>query len=297
MPTAIPKFKTIVVATDLSDSSSLALRYAQAIAQNHEAKLILMHVVDPVSYAFPEGAPDAVVAVEAARAELQRIEEEARRQGITVHSMVETGVVCERISLVLKEHHADLLVLGTRARTQAGRSALGAVARRLIAKSPCAILTVSPDAEKQVQRAGRWRIVLAATDFSAASVSALRVGHQLSQGIFTVLHVKSCNDATPCGNCIERLRYLAPFNESHSVPVDHVVVSGNAGEVIPRYAKNMFADLVVLGSPNNVLKEEDFPSSTVLQVIERLTCPVLCIPVGVEPPTAPDRHKELAVSC
>jgi nucleotide-binding universal stress UspA family protein len=75
---------------------------------------------------------------------------------------------------------------------------------------------------------------------------------------------------------MERLRFLAPFNESHTVPVEHIVASGSAGKVIAEYAEKFGADLVVLGSPENELAEEDF---AVLQVISKVKCPVLCLPL------------------
>jgi hypothetical protein len=43
---------------------------------------------------------------------------------------------------------------------------------------------------------------------------------------------------------MERLRFLAPFNESHTVPVEHIVASGSAGKVIAEYAEKFGADLV-----------------------------------------------------
>lgn len=68
------------------------------------------------------------------------------------------------------------------------------------------------------------------------------------------------------------------MNESHTVPVEHVVASGSAGKLIADYAEKFAADLVVLGSPENELAEEDFATSTVLQVISKVKCPVLCLP-------------------
>lgn len=279
-------FKTIVVATDLSHQSSFALRYAQAIAHEHSSTLVLVHVIDPVSYAFPNGTPDAFAANQAARMELSQIEEEARRQGITVHSVVESGVICERILQSLADHHAELLVLGTRAKTEAGRVALGTVARQLLAKAPCPVLTVSPDAEASLSSAGRWRRVLAAIDFSAASVAALHTAHGVVRDQLLVLHATRCGNEHCCSNCLERLRFLAPINESHTVPVDHVVKSGNAAEVIADHAESLHADLVVLGSPENELSAEEFLLSTVLEVISRVGCPVLCVPASGNPASA-----------
>ena len=68
--------------------------------------------------------------------------------GIPVHSVLESGIVSQRILQAVSDHHADLLVLGTRAKTEAGCVALGTVARQLLAKSRCPIPTVCPDAVK-----------------------------------------------------------------------------------------------------------------------------------------------------
>src|SRR5271170_4129012 len=180
MQTSSLKFKTIVVATDLSYMSSCALPYAQAIAKLHDAKLVVVHVIDPVAYAFPLGSPSFQTADQTAREELQKIEQETRLLGIPVHSVIESGAICDRILEAVKSHDGDLLVLGTRGKTQAGRAALGTVARQLLARAVCPILTVSPDAEASIPWAGRWRHVIAAVDFSAVSVSALLCAHRMA---------------------------------------------------------------------------------------------------------------------
>ena len=87
-------------------------------------------------------------------------------------------------------------------------------------------------------------------------------------------------------HCQERLRFLAPLNESHTVPVEHIVEAGNAADLIYQYAEKFAVDLLVLGSPTRVLAEEDFHSSTVLQVISKVRCPVLCLPVQPDPSAA-----------
>ena len=156
-----------MAAIDFSEESSAALRCAQELARLQHAMLLLIHVIDPVGYAFPAGAPPAVDHDKAAREELARIETEVRKQGIPVHSRVETGIVCERILLSLRDHKAALLVLGTKAITGAGRAALGLVTRQLLAHSPCPILTVAPENPKRPRNFGQWNNVLAATDFSA----------------------------------------------------------------------------------------------------------------------------------
>jgi nucleotide-binding universal stress UspA family protein len=254
----------------------------------YDSTLVLVHVIDPLAYAFPNGAPSLLSANTAAAAELKKIEEETSALGIPVHSVIESGIVCERILQVMSEHHADLLLLGTRAKTEAGRVALGTVARQLLARSRCPIMTISPDALNSLPWAGCWRRVLAATDFSPASVRALHCAHQLALRQLVLLHVRQGEPGTEDSRCRERLRFLAPFNESHTVPVEHIVDSGSAGKLIAEYAERFGADLVVLGSPENELAEENFATSTVLQVISKVKCPVLCLPFAYS-----DRPAEL----
>jgi nucleotide-binding universal stress UspA family protein len=116
----ILKFRTIVVATDLSYPASEALRYAQVMARMYPSTLVVVHVIDPLAYAFPEGAPLFLAANQAAAAELKKIEEETMALGVPVHSVMTSGSVCDRILQTVKDHKADLLVLGTRAKPKRG---------------------------------------------------------------------------------------------------------------------------------------------------------------------------------
>ena len=290
------EFKTICVTTDLSGAASSALRYAQAIARLQGAKLVIVHVIDPVGYAFPDGANAMVEADPAAREELRKIEDETRGQGIPVHSVVESGVVCERILQAVKDNHADLLVLGTRGKTEAGRLALGRVARRLLAHIPCPILAVSPDADAILPRAGNWQHVVAAIDFSPASISALHHAHRIALEHLVAVHAVPGEDELQCKRSREGLRFLAPLNESHTVPVDHIAAPSDAAELIVENARKFHADLVVLGSPVNELTEEDFSTSTVLQVISLVKCPVLCVPFS-EDAVAMETRQEAVSAC
>ncbi len=271
-------FRTIVAATDLSDGSSAALRCAQAIARHQHAMLLLVHVIDPVGYAFPGGMPPDMDRDSGAHEEMARIEAEVRKQGIAVHSRVETGVVCERILLSLKDHAAALLVLGTKAITGAGRAALGVVTRQLLAHSPCPILTVAPDESETPRQFGRWNNVLVATDFSAASLSALHYAQRVAGNHLIVLHSARCGRHVECPNCLERLRFLAPFDEAHGLPVDHVVTGGDPAQAVVEAATRLKPDLVILGAPSPEHQAGDIEQSTVVQVISGVSAPVLIVP-------------------
>ncbi len=289
-------FETIVVATDLSEASSSALHYAQAVAQVHKARVIITHVIDPVGYAFASGVPVALGQDKAAIEEIYRMEDETRRKGIPVHSQVETGVICDRILQSVMDARADLLILGTRARTGAGRAALGTVARQILARTPCPVLTVPRGSERHFPRGGGWQRVVIATDFSVASLEALAYAHRCAFDQLNVVHAEPCRDDREHAACMERLRFLAPFNEQHTVPVEHIVDCGEAADLIIRESARMNADLVVLGAPIEELQEKDFASSTVLKVISDVHCPVMCVPSTLEMPMRIEERR-MSVGC
>jgi nucleotide-binding universal stress UspA family protein len=288
-------FKTIVVATDLTHSGSCALQYAQRIAQLHRSKFVVEYVIDPAGYAFPEGMSESVASDQRTRDALRQIEDEISDQGIPTHSVVETGVIYDCILQAAIDHQADLLVLGTHATAKIGRAALGTVARRLLATAPCPILTVPPAANSNIASAGDWNNVLVATDFSDASLDALNRAQAIVRRQLIVLHVTDDPASSSHQRHLELLRFLAPFNESHTVPVEHVVAAGEAGEVIAEHADRLHADLVVLGSPIDERDDEEFETSTVLQVISNVSCPVLCVPFARDASMA-DVVNEFALS-
>jgi len=158
------------------------------------------------------------------------------------------------------------------------------------------MLMVPADSEKHLFAAGSWRRVLIATDFSLASLEALGYAHRVAYEEILVLHAKPALETSEDGVALERLRFLAPFNESHTVPVDHVVTTGDAGMVIAEHARKFHADLVVLGSPINDLTEEDSSTSTVLNVISNVDCPVLCVPSTLDAPII-TASREIAHAC
>ena len=288
-------FHTILVAADLTHEGSRALGYAQQIAALHQSTLVVVHTIDPAGYAFPEGVPATAHVDEAARAGLEAIEQETRAQGIPVHSVMETSVVYDRLLQAAADNRANLLVLGTRAAGKLGRAALGVAARRLVAKAPCPVLTVPPDADTFIESPGRWRRVLVATDFSATSLSALEHAQYVVDSHLAIVHAAGASAGEDRDRYLERLRFLAPSEEPLSYPVEHIVSMGEAGNEIIQHAREFEADLIVLGSPLRDPTPEDIGRSTLLQVIANVSCPVLCIPPA-QAASAAEVAKEFAFS-
>jgi universal stress protein A len=148
-----PGVARILVATDFSETSALALDYARAMAGRFRASIHLLHVLDEPP-TLPTLGSDMFAADvtafcatrhERARQHLQRlltVEEGAR---FAATGAVRTGRAADTICDVAIERGADLIVMGTHGRSGVAHLLLGSVAEKVVRLAPCAVLTVRPD--------------------------------------------------------------------------------------------------------------------------------------------------------
>jgi nucleotide-binding universal stress UspA family protein len=269
-------FSKIVYVGDLLGGSSYGLRYARQLAHEHHAELVVVHSLDPIVYALP----GAALSDAAANEELTAMEHDPQRHGANHDSFAQREQICAEILREARRHSASLLILGTAGHTAAGSMALATMARLLLADAPCCILTVPTPAESAVLPRLLWQNVIAATDFSDAGIAALDVAQRIARRGLAVLHSTQCGKEQQCSLCMTRLRLLAPFNESHTLPVEHLVSSGVVTAAIASVAQRVHPDLLVLGAPAIGVDSNHLDDSTVYRAIVESHCPVLLVPPG-----------------
>lgn len=142
--------KTILVPTDFSDPSQIAVRYGKAFADSFGAALHLVYVVDSASM-VAWGSPDGAVGVplgvyeeaeQQARAHLQAVLTEDERTRYRAVQAVLTGSPFVEIVRYAKRCEIDLIVMGTHGRGPIAHMLMGSVAERVVRKAPCPVLTV-----------------------------------------------------------------------------------------------------------------------------------------------------------
>lgn len=143
------KMRRVLHATDFSAASSRAFKRAVDIAKASGAELLLVHVLPSVFPVVADGyvSPKAYEDLEAAtRADgqkrLDRLARRARASGARVKNLLLEGVPHERIAQAARARKADMVVIGTHGRTGFAKLVLGSVASRVLAISPCPVLTV-----------------------------------------------------------------------------------------------------------------------------------------------------------
>ncbi|MGB1111260.1 MAG: universal stress protein [Gammaproteobacteria bacterium] len=148
----LPEIKTIVYATDLEDADNVkAYRMAVAIAHQHQARIVMIHAMEPVSantesllkQSLTQTEIDEIKAkgMDSLRAELHRqVEDFCASENpapngefaggeplIEIASGSPADVILEKAS----QHKADLIVMGTRTHSTIGQ-VLGSTANKVI---------------------------------------------------------------------------------------------------------------------------------------------------------------------
>jgi nucleotide-binding universal stress UspA family protein len=141
--------KTVLVATDFSEPSEVAVRYGRALADAFDATLHVMHVV-PDSMALPwatmaDGLAMADVQKQWEREAQERLEQlvpESDRITTHVTFLTRAGDPVRQIVGYAAEQGVDLIVLGTHGRGPVAHMLMGSVAERVVRGAPCPVLTV-----------------------------------------------------------------------------------------------------------------------------------------------------------
>lgn len=141
------RIQTILVPTDFSEPSVKALRYAKELAEQFDAKLILLHVIEPIG-PTPDFATNPLVLdpgalMESAQEGLRKF---AVKEGIEEASAhVRHGVPYDEISQAANELRADLICIATHGYTGLKHMFMGSTAERVVRHAPIPVLVVRAD--------------------------------------------------------------------------------------------------------------------------------------------------------
>ncbi|MGB8636006.1 MAG: universal stress protein [Rhodanobacteraceae bacterium] len=134
-------YRRILAPVDFSDSSRAALQQASAIASQHDADLLALHVIEPrirTPYDGAGGAPEELRQL-AARS-LDEWLEAARLPKPPVEKCIMHGPPDEQIVSCARDKFSDLIVMGTVGLSGLSRLLLGSTTERTLRNAPCAVL-------------------------------------------------------------------------------------------------------------------------------------------------------------
>lgn len=136
--------KSILFPTDFSAFAEGALPLACALARDHGATLILLHVRPTPESAYGEfGAvpPEPPEPMETVQEKLRRLPPPGFTGRAEFHVL--DGDPADKILDLAKQSQANLIVIGTHGRSGLSRVLLGSVAEEVLRKASCPVLTVN----------------------------------------------------------------------------------------------------------------------------------------------------------
>lgn len=135
----------ILVPVDFSDCSLDALEYAAVVAQQAKASLMLLHVLEPVSYGLDFTLGHSLTREQVRETWTKRLEELAvslRVRQVPVEFQLRGGHPVDSILDSARTLPCDIIVMGTHGRRGISRTFSGSVAEAVLRKALCPVLTV-----------------------------------------------------------------------------------------------------------------------------------------------------------
>ena len=143
------QIKKILFATDGSDLSLKAAKYAIRIAKLEKANIISIHVIPKPQYISDQSQNSSVLSFyelgrKRAGAWFRKAVELASRDGISMKSeiIVDAASIADAIINYAAKESVDVIILGTSGSTGLKRFPLGSVANTVVTFAPCPVLVV-----------------------------------------------------------------------------------------------------------------------------------------------------------
>ena len=141
-----PAFKQLLVPTDFSLGSRLAVDYAIGLARRLGASVHLLHVVEDPSVAglFTEAYVDLALIRKERRCDARHRMNAllAELHGVPITDEIASGPVAQTIAGIAADRGDDFIVMGTHGRTGLAHVLVGSVAEQVIRIAGCPVLTV-----------------------------------------------------------------------------------------------------------------------------------------------------------
>jgi len=313
-------WQRVMLAVSSADNvPSALLDRVGRIARGLQAEVDLFHCLyEPdIVQPRPHGAPvDAVIAarVDERHRSLERLADTLRAQGLKAHASVRWDYpMYEGIIRQVLRHKPDLLILSAARTPDVSSRTLTYREARLIEECPCPLLLL-----KTPEVYSKGCVVAAVDPMHAYEVpeeldeaiiaAAKTMAHALADAPVHVYHAVAPSpqsaSGTPAAGSVQpphdsgyqlarrataaaRVRELASLHNISGARVR--VETGNVESALPDFAREVHADIVVMGAVSRTYPERARFGHTAEKVLDAVHCDVLVVkPQGFQTPVSPD---------
>ena len=273
--------KNILLATDFSPGSQIALQYARGLARRHSSDVYAIHVSGPNSYRLLQPEPLAITfnQFDETSADAPELLKNLLDGLPAVPPVHHQGHLWDVVDDVVSRNQIDLLVVATHGRTGLARMVQGSVAEELFRNISCPTLSVGPEVKGCASSDFRVQRILLATAFDAHSTAPQYAGWIAKEfnANLSVLHVWH-DDRKRSGSGMLTLRSTLEQTGFPYQP-EFIFKEGAPATEILNVAREIGPDILVMGArhPEPAKIISHWPWDTVASVIAEAPCPVLTV--------------------
>lgn len=281
--------KNILVPTDFSAESHLALPFARSLARLYGSTILVAHSIAPEPHqAVPmDRVPEQDEVVwQKARQKLAAFVHDHSLQAIPTKTLLDRGDVADAIPEMIRDHKVDLVILGTHGRRGVEKLILGSAAEKIYRTASCPVLTVGP--KVHADEGWNLRRILCPLDVSEDPESVLQYAlsqAEENQAEFIVLEAVPLVPWQHRASVEERsrraLQSLIPEEAKDWCTPEYAIRWEHPAEAIIHEAQERQVDLIVMSvhKARTVAWSSHLPWPVASEVVSRASCPVLTIRV------------------
>jgi nucleotide-binding universal stress UspA family protein len=285
------RIQNILCPVDFFPASERATNYAVGLAKKYGARVILLHVVEPVALWARDFEVDTNEVMRAITArsneELRKIAKHAAAAHVPIDVVVRTGEVDLEIRSLIEMRHVDFVVMGTHGRRGLEKFFMGSTTERLLRSLNVPLLTIGSTKSKAAP--SEIRQILVTTDFSDGTSDAIAYAFSIAEQYHakvTLLHVLNDLEADLSGryrgqlirSIQHELENLVPAESRHSRNATVRVDTGRPIRRILPIVKSNNIDLIIMNVHGKTLLDRITIGSTAESVVRMASSPVLIVP-------------------
>ncbi|RKS55926.1 nucleotide-binding universal stress UspA family protein [Gillisia mitskevichiae] len=240
--------KRILVPTDFSAQSEIALKVATQLANRFNGEIFLLHMlelplqlVNPVSGSSSQDLPEALFFMKLAKSKFKKLIDSPFLEGIKVHDIVEFHQAFDGIMEVSKEHNCDLIVMGSHGSSGIKEVFIGSNTEKVVRNSTIPVLVIKNEHEEF-----NINNFVFATDCDLEHKHTLNKAIQFANKINAHLHLVYINTANNFKTSLEATECLTDFVKGENIDNHSLNVYNDVSveKGILNFAKSIDAGLI-----------------------------------------------------
>ena len=287
--------KKILIPTDFSETSNLAIEHGAFMAKLCRADIIMLHVLEHTYESFNIVAPEIKLEMpgnieERIMDKLREVGEKIRKDyGVSSEVISTSGNICHEVVSAAKEEQCDMIVMGTHGVSGFEEFFMGSNSYKAVTKSTVPVLTV----QSHAKRIGFTEILLPIdnSDHSRQKVNhAAAIAKRYGSRIH-VLGLLDEDDAEDLNKFQIKIDNVCEYLQKCEIPyTQKVEVAYNQARSTLKFAREIAADIIIIMTDQEESHTGLFIGPYAQQVVNHSWIPVLSIQPVEHPENIPWIH-------